>query len=174
MMFIVKASQKYFLRNQVHLGEINGHVEEIYAGHNIVKVYNAEKGAKERFDEINGKLYESNWKSQFLSGLMMPLMNFIGNFGYVVVCVVGAVLAKNGMDFGIIVAFLVYIRLFTQPLAQIAQAANDAAVDRCRQRTRFRIPGRRGAGRRVAQDTAPGEHQGRCDIRPCPLRLQPG
>ncbi len=124
MMFIVKASQKYFLRNQVHLGEINGHVEEVYAGHNIVKAYNAEKGAKVRFDEINSNLYESNWKSQFLSGLMMPLMNFIGNFGYVAVCVVGAVLAKNGtIEFGVIVAFLVYIRLFTQPLAQIAQAA---------------------------------------------------
>ena len=121
--FIIKTSQKYFLRNQVHLGEINGHVEEIYAGHNIVKAYNAEKGSKKTFDEINGKLFESNWKSQFLSGLMMPLMNFIGNFGYVAVCVVGAVLAKNGMDFGIIVAFMVYIRLFTQPLAQIAQAA---------------------------------------------------
>ena len=121
--FIIKTSQKYFLRNQVHLGEINGHVEEIYAGHNIVKAYNAEKGSKKTFDEINAKLFESNWKSQFLSGLMMPLMNFIGNFGYVAVCVVGAVLAKNGMDFGIIVAFMVYIRLFTQPLAQIAQAA---------------------------------------------------
>ena len=123
MMSIVKTSQKYFLRNQVHLGEINGHVEEIYAGHNIVKAYNAEKGAKKRFNEINTKLFESNWKSQFLSGLMMPLMNFIGNFGYVAVCVVGAVLAKNGMEFGVIVAFMVYIRLFTQPLAQIAQAA---------------------------------------------------
>jgi ATP-binding cassette subfamily B protein len=123
MMLIVKTSQKYFKRNQKHLGEINGHVEEIYAGHNIVKAYNAEKGAKKRFDEINGKLFDSNWKSQFLSGLMMPLMNFIGNFGYVAVCVVGAVLARNGMEFGVIVAFLVYIRLFTQPLAQIAQAA---------------------------------------------------
>ena len=123
MMIIVKTSQKYFIRNQVHLGEINGHVEEIYAGHNIVKAYNAEKGAKKRFSEINDKLFESNWKSQFLSGLMMPLMNFIGNFGYVAVCVVGAVLAKNGMEFGVIVAFMVYIRLFTQPLAQIAQAA---------------------------------------------------
>ncbi len=124
MTFIIKASQKYFLRNQVHLGEINGHVEEIYAGHNIVKAYNAEKGAKKYFNEINGKLFESNWKSQFLSGLMMPLMHFIGNFGYVLVCVVGAVLAKNGViEFGVIVAFMVYIRLFTQPLAQVAQAA---------------------------------------------------
>lgn len=124
MTIIIKTSQKYFKRNQKHLAEINGHIEEIFAGHNIVKAYNAEKGAKKHFDEINKNLYDSNWKSQFLSGLMMPLMNFIGNFGYVSVCVVGAVLAKNGViEFGVIVAFLIYIRLFTQPLAQIAQAA---------------------------------------------------
>lgn len=124
MTVILKSSQKYFTRNQRHLGEINGHVEEIYAGHNIVKAYNGEKDAKRKFDEINQKLYESNWKSQFFSGLMMPIMNFIGNFGYVAVCIVGAVLVKNGsIDFGVIVAFMIYIRLFTQPLAQVAQAA---------------------------------------------------
>ncbi|UOO38528.1 ABC transporter ATP-binding protein [Oscillospiraceae bacterium CM] len=124
MSLILKSSQKYFSRNQKHLGDINGHIEEIYAGHNIVKAFNGEKEAQRKFDEINGKLYASNWKSQFFSGLMMPLMSFIGNFGYVAVCVVGAVLAKNGsIEFGVIVAFMIYIRLFTQPLAQIAQAA---------------------------------------------------
>lgn len=123
MSVIVKSSQKYFKRNQKHLGEINGHIEEIYAGHGIVKAYNAEKEARKTFSEINEKIYDANWKSQFFSGLMMPLMNFTGNFGYAAVCVVGAILAKNGMDFGVIVAFTIYIRLFTQPLAQVAQAA---------------------------------------------------
>jgi ATP-binding cassette, subfamily B, multidrug efflux pump len=121
---ILKTSQKYFKSNQRLLGEINGHIEEIYAGHNIVKAFNGEKAAREQFDQINESLYNSNWRSQFLSGLMMPLMNFIGNFGYVAVCIVGAVLAKNGtIDFGIIVAFIVYVRMFTQPLQQMAQAA---------------------------------------------------
>ena len=124
MSIIMKNSQKYFGRNQKHLGEINGHIEEIYSGHNIVKAYNGEKAAKRTFDDINSKLYESNWKSQFFSGLMMPLMGFIGNLGYVAVCVVGAALAMNGqITFGVIVAFMMYIRLFTQPLSQIAQAA---------------------------------------------------
>jgi ATP-binding cassette subfamily B protein len=123
MMIIIKRTQKYFTRNQRHLGEINGLIEEVYAGHNIVKAYNGEREAKREFDEINEKLYESNWKSQFLSGLMMPLMHFIGNFGYVAVCVVGALRALNGdISFGVIVAFIMYVRLFTQPLQQIAQS----------------------------------------------------
>lgn len=123
MMFIMSKSQKYFIRQQRDLGLMNGHVEEIYSGHNIVKVYNDEAKAKAKFDEINEDLYESVWRSQFLSGLMMPLMSFIGNFGYVAVCIVGASLAMNEViTFGVIVAFMVYIRLFTQPLSQIAQA----------------------------------------------------
>lgn len=123
MMFIMSKSQKYFIRQQRDLGLMNGHVEEIYSGHNIVKVYNDEVKAKAKFDEINEDLYESVWRSQFLSGLMMPLMSFIGNFGYVAVCIVGASLAMNEViTFGVIVAFMVYIRLFTQPLSQIAQA----------------------------------------------------
>lgn len=123
MMFIMSKSQKYFIRQQRDLGLMNGHVEEIHSGHNIVKVYNDEAKAKAKFDEINEDLYESVWRSQFLSGLMMPLMSFIGNFGYVAVCIVGASLAMNEViTFGVIVAFMVYIRLFTQPLSQIAQA----------------------------------------------------
>ena len=123
MMFIMSKSQKYFIRQQRDLGLMNGHVEEIYSGHNIVKVYNDEAKAKAKFDEINEDLYECVWRSQFLSGLMMPLMSFIGNFGYVAVCIVGASLAMNEViTFGVIVAFMVYIRLFTQPLSQIAQA----------------------------------------------------
>ncbi|NCD04850.1 MAG: ABC transporter ATP-binding protein [Spirochaetia bacterium] len=123
MGLIMSKSQKYFKIQQKSLGDMNGHVEEIYTGHNVVKVYNGGKKAKEEFDVINNKLYESGWKSQFLSGLMMPLMTFIGNFGYVAVCIVGAVLAMNNtISFGVIVAFMLYIRLFTQPLSQVAQA----------------------------------------------------
>lgn len=130
MMVIMRASQKYFTRQQVALGEVNGHVEEMYAGHTIVKAYNGEADSIRRFERYNADLYDSGWKSQFLSGLMMPLMNFIGNFGYVVVCVVGAALAMDGqIEFGVIVAFMMYIRLFTQPLSQFAQAFQN--LQRC-------------------------------------------
>ncbi len=124
MMFIIKKSQKYFMQQQKELGQLNGHIEEIYAGHNVVKAYNGEKEASKIFGEMNTRLYDCAWKSRFMSGLMMPIMGFVGNLGYVVVCVLGAVLAKNGtITFGVIVAFMLYVRLFTQPLAQIAQAA---------------------------------------------------
>jgi len=123
MGFVMKKSQPHFIRQQADLGVVNGHIEEIYSGHHVVKVYNGSKEAKRVFEEINESLYDSGWKSQFMSGLMMPMMMFIGNFGYVAVCVVGAVLAMNGtIDFGVIVAFMIYIRLLTQPLSQIAQA----------------------------------------------------
>jgi len=124
MMVIMGRSQKYFTRQQKHLGEINGHVEEIYAGHTVVKAYNGEAEAKKTFDELNHKLRDSGFKAQCLSGLMMPIMSFISNFGYVAVCVAGALLAINGsISFGVIVAFIMYVRYFTQPLSQIAQAA---------------------------------------------------
>ena len=123
MMIIMSKSQKHFNTQQQGLGDINGHIEEIYSGHNVVKAYNGGRKAKKTFEGINGSLYESGWKSQFLSGLMMPIMGFIGNFGYVAVCVVGAALAMNGtISFGVIVAFMLYIRLFTQPLSQLAQS----------------------------------------------------
>lgn len=126
MMIIMKVSQKYFGEQQQELGRINGHIEEVYTGHNVVKVYNGSKSATEIFEKSNQSLYNSAWKSQFLSGLMMPLMSFVGNFGYVAVCVVGAALAMDGkISFGVIVAFMLYIRLFTQPLSQIAQAMNN-------------------------------------------------
>jgi len=126
MTTIMKRSQKYFAAQQRGLGEINGHIEEIYSAHNIVKAYNGGRKAKKTFEEMNERLYESGWKSQFMSGLMMPVMLFIGNFGYVAVCVVGAALAMNGsIEFGVIVAFMIYIRLFTQPLSQIAQASQN-------------------------------------------------
>ncbi|MCL2277466.1 MAG: ABC transporter ATP-binding protein/permease [Treponema sp.] len=119
---IMKKSQKYFVRQQKDLGDINGHVEEMYSGHIAVKAYNAGAESKRVFEKFNLSLFESGWKSQFLSGLMMPLMQFIGNFGYVAVCVAGAALAMNGrISFGVIVAFMIYIRLFTQPLSQLAQ-----------------------------------------------------
>ena len=123
MMVIMMVSQKYFTRQQIALGEVNGHVEEMYAGHVVVKAYSGEAKSIAQFERYNEDLYDSGWKSQFLSGLMMPLMNFVSNFGYVVVCVVGAALAMNGtITFGVIVAFMMYIRLFTQPLSQFAQA----------------------------------------------------
>lgn len=126
MLLITKHSQKYFNQQQEELGRINGHIEENYSGHNIVKVYNGSAEAKRIFEESNNALYVSAWKSQFLSGLMMPLMSFVGNLGYVAVCVIGAVLAMNGnITFGVIIAFMMYIRLFTQPLSQIAQAVNN-------------------------------------------------
>ncbi len=123
MIVILSKSQKYFLLQQQELGELNGHIEEVYSGHDVVTVYNANKETTQKFDEINNKLYDSARKSRFLSGLMMPLMSFIGSFGYVAVCVVGAALVINGnITFGVIVAFMIYIRLFTNPLSTIAQA----------------------------------------------------
>lgn len=123
MSLITSHSQKYFSRQQANLGALNGHIEEIYSGHTVVKAYNGEKNAKKVFDELNNNLRDSAFKAQSLSGLMQPLMAFIGNFGYVAVCVMGAVLTMKGyIGFEVIVAFMMYIRLFTQPLAQIAQA----------------------------------------------------
>lgn len=121
---ILKKSQKYFVARQQELGKLNGHIEEIYSGHNVVKAYNGEIEALEEFNKINDKLYDCNRKSQFLSGIMQPLMHFIGNLGYVAVCVVGALLVMNDKTtFGVIVAFMIYVRLFTNPLSRLAQAA---------------------------------------------------
>ena len=123
MLFILSKSQKYFIQRQKELGKMNGHIEEVYSNYNVVKVYNGEKEATRKFDKLNENLYSCNLKSQFISGLMQPLMGFIGNFAYVAVCVVGALLTMNGtITFGVIVAFIVYVRLFTQPLSQIAQS----------------------------------------------------
>lgn len=123
MMIIMGKSQKYFAMQQEELGRVNGHVEETYTGHLIVKAFNKEAKTKREFDRMNEKLYTSAWKSQFLSGMMMPLMGFVGNLGYVAVCVAGAILTmKNMAEIGDIVAFMLYIRLFTQPLSQFAQA----------------------------------------------------
>ena len=122
-MFIILAkSQKYFNARQVELGNLNGHIEEIYSNHNVVRVYNGMDEASEKFDDLNNRVFVCNKKSQFLSGLMQPIMNFIGNFSYVAVCIVGALLVMNDtISFGVIVAFMVYVRLFTNPLSQIAQ-----------------------------------------------------
>ncbi len=121
--FVMGRSQKYFKERQTQLGKLNGHIEEIYSGLLIVKAYNAQKQAEDTFDEYNYQVYEANRKSQFLSGLMQPFMMFIGNFGYVAVCIMGAYLTMNDViSFGVIVAFMTYVRLFTSPLAQLAQA----------------------------------------------------
>ena len=123
MFLIMGKSQKYFVRQQRFLGEIDGHIEEVYAGHNVVKAYNAEQAVGRQFADINYKLYTSAWKAQFFSGLMQPLMAFIGNLGYVAVCVAGALLVSyDVIGFGVIIAFTLYVRLFTSPLSQLAQA----------------------------------------------------
>ncbi|MFI3227662.1 MAG: ABC transporter ATP-binding protein [Clostridia bacterium] len=120
---MIANSQKHFIAQQAKLGDLNGHVEETYTGHSIIKAYNKENFVEKHFDEKNEHLYQSAWRAQFLSGLMMPIMNFTGDFSYVVVCIVGALLVLNGsISFGVIVAFTIYIRLFTQPLATLAQS----------------------------------------------------
>ena len=120
---VLSKSQKYFAARQRELGKLNSHIEEVYSGLLVVKAYNGKKESDTKFDEYNEKVYNANRKSQFLSGLMQPIMFFIGNFGYVAVCIVGALLVLNNhITFGVIVAFITYVRLFTSPLTQIAQA----------------------------------------------------
>lgn len=122
MILIAAKSQKYFLAQQQALGKINGFIEESFSGQQIIRVYNGEASYQKTFDEINAGLYDSAWKSRFLSGMMMPIMGLVGNLGYVVVCVLGAVMvAKGTIAFSVIVSFMLYIRLFTQPLSQVAQ-----------------------------------------------------
>ncbi|WP_312369778.1 ABC transporter ATP-binding protein [Lachnoclostridium sp.] len=122
---VVKKSQKYFQGQQKYLGRVNGHIEEMYGGHLVVKAFNGEEKSLEKFDQENEKLYESAWKSNFLSGLMMPIMNFVGNLGYVLICIVGASMAAGGtMTIGGIQAFIQYVRSFTQPISQIANISN--------------------------------------------------
>ncbi len=126
MIVIISKSQKYFVAQQNVLGQVNGFVEEAYSGQEIIKAYNAEEDTTNTFEVVNKKLYSSAWKSQFYSGLMQPLMGFIGNFGYVVVCVVGAVLVHYDIiNFAVIIAIMIYIRLFTQPLSQLAQGVTN-------------------------------------------------
>ncbi len=123
MFTIMGRSQKYFTRQQKHIGNLNGHIEEMYAGHTVVKAYNEEEQSGKTFDELNQKLFESGVKANALSGLMQPIMSFIGNLGYVAVCVTGGALALNGdIEFGVIISFMLYVRYFTQPLSQIAQS----------------------------------------------------
>lgn len=125
MFFIVSRSRKYFRQQQQNLGDMNGHVEEMYSGHNIVRAYGATAQSKKEFDRINDNLYNSAWKSQFFSGMLMPLMGFVGNLGYVAVCIVGATLTMSGaIRFGTVVAFISYVKLFTNPLSQISQAVS--------------------------------------------------
>ena len=122
MALIMSHSQKFFADRQKSLGKLNGYIEEMYSGHDVIRISGAEKLVKDRFDELNNAVRVANFKSQFLSGLMQPLMNFIGNLGYVAVCIAGALLTINGqITFGVITAFLIYVRLFEQPLRQIAQ-----------------------------------------------------
>ena len=122
---VMKRSQKYFARQQAALGDVNGHIEEMYGGHNVVKAFNGEEASVKQFDEYNDSLYESAWKSQFFSGLMQPITNFVGNVGYVAVCLLGGVLAGGGnISIGDIQAFIQYVRQFNQPITQLAQTMN--------------------------------------------------
>lgn len=119
---IIKKSQKYFIAQQKNLGDINGIIEESYSGQTVIRAYNAQSEVEDKFDEVNSKLKKSAWKSRFTSGIMQPIMGFVSNFGYVVVCIVGAILVIKGkIGFGVIVSFMIYVRLFTNPLSQIAQ-----------------------------------------------------
>lgn len=123
MKFIINKSQPFFSRRSRYLGEINGHIEEMYAGHIVVKAYNGDEESKNEFERINKLLFTNNWKSQFLSGIMFPMMEFLGNLGYVAVCVAGAMMVRSGeIRFGTIIAFVLYTRQFTMPLGQVAQA----------------------------------------------------
>ena len=123
MSFIMKKSQKYFVEQQNRLGELNGIIEESYSGQTVIKTYNAKDEFKQKFEEANNNLYQSGWKAQFTSGTMHPIMGFIGNLGYVIVCIIGSMLfIKGRISFGVITAFMIYIRLFTRPLTQIAQS----------------------------------------------------
>lgn len=125
ILIIVKHSQKYFAAQQEYLGHVNGHVEEMYGGHTVMKAFNGEEASMQQFDQYNETLYKSAWKSQFLSGLMQPVMNFVANVGYVAVCIVGGWLAAGGrLDVGGIQAFIQYVRQFTQPITQIANISN--------------------------------------------------
>ena len=125
IMLVVKKSQKYFKQQQEYLGHVNGQVEEVYGGHNIVKAFNKENDVIEEFNKLNEELYNSAWKSQFLSGMMMPIMSFIGNLGYVLISIMGGYLAiKKTIEVGDILSFTQYVRNFTQPLSQTAQIAN--------------------------------------------------
>ncbi len=125
IIFIVKNSQKFFKQQQDYLGNVNGHIEEMYSGHLVMKAFNGEKKSVEKFDKLNRRLFSSAWKSQFLTSIMMPLMNFVGNLGYVGVCILGGYLAvKGSISVGDIQAFIQYVRQFTQPISQIANISN--------------------------------------------------
>ena len=122
MLLIMSRSQRFFTARQESLGELNGYIEEMYSGHEVVRISRADDAVKAKFDSLNEKVYDANWRSQFLSGVMQPIMNIVGNVAYVAVCVLGSILALNGsIDFGVIVSFIFYVRLFTSPLTQIAQ-----------------------------------------------------
>lgn len=163
MAVVMGRSQKYFERQQDDLGDMNGHVEEMYSGHLVMKAYGGEKAAKAEFDRINESLYKSGFMSQFLGGLMMPFMNFIGNFGYVMVCIVGAMLCIDGrISFGVIVAFMIYVRLFTQPLTQISQGDGVHAGRRRRGGEGVRVPRRARDGGRVRQERQARPRRGTC------------
>ena len=174
---MVKFSQKYFKAQQAILGVVNGQVEEVYSGHNVVKAFNREAVVLNDFNAANDKLYESAWKSQFLSGLMMPIMNFVGNLGYVAVAIVGSIFAANGtITIGDIQAFIQYVKNFTQPIQQLSQVSNmlqsmAAAAERVFE---FLNEPEEDQQADPARRADPACIDGQVTFRPCPLRLHPG
>ena len=154
VVFIMSRSQKYFTARQESLGKLNGYVEEMYSGHEVVRISRAAEPVGKTFDTLNDAVYDANWRSQFLSGVMQPLMNVIGNLSYVAVCVLGSILAIQGIiDIGVIVSFIQYVRLFTSPLTQIAQGMTNLQTASAPD---LRLPRQRGnAGRVGKAGTAP-------------------
>lgn len=181
---IVKHSQKYFMQQQEYLGHVNGHIEEMYGGHIVMKAFSGEERSVEAFGAYNDKLYTSAWKSQFLSGLMMPVMNFVSNLGYVVICLLGSIMATGGaMTLGDIQAFTQYVRQFTQPITQVANISNmlqqtAAAAERVFEFLAEEEGAGRSGDRLCQQDGCAGYGRllpcaGKRAVCTCPLWLQP-
>ncbi|MBQ8075136.1 MAG: ABC transporter ATP-binding protein [Oscillospiraceae bacterium] len=166
MMIIVKSSQKYFVARQKNLGNLNGYIEEMYTGHDVIRITNADQKVKDEFDVLNRAVKESNFKSQFLGGLMQPLMGFIGNFGYVAVCVVGAALAMRGtISFGVITAFMIYVRQFQSPVQQIGQAMTNIQSAAAAAERVFEFLGEEELEEESGKAVAPAQVRGEVEFR---------
>ena len=172
---IISRSQVFFKRQQDYLGHINGHVEEMYGSHLVMKAFNGEAKSVEQFDELNTVLFASAWKSQFLSGLMFPIMNFVGNLGYVGICILGGYLAvKGAITVGDIQAFIQYVRSFTQPITQIANISNILQQTMAAAERVFEFLAEAEEEPDPLLPVGDGGHGRPGGFQECPLRLQPG
>ncbi len=171
---MIGQSQKYFKQQQDYLGHVNGHVEEMFGGHVVMKAFNGEAESVERFDGLNDTLYDSAWKSQFLSGLMFPIMGFIGNLGYVAICILGGYLAaQKAITVGDIQAFIQYVRSFTQPITQIANISNILQQTAAAAERVFEFLAEEEEIPDVADACPAGKDRGACRLSACALWLQP-